>query len=511
LIALLLPACFRAAPSPEASTPLVATAAEAPPPPPPPAPPPPPEPPPPPVHARPWVDPASVGKAWGTTTGILQFRGNPTHTWYGTGPVPRIAPKLLWQFPPKDEPGMCAVSHASGVEKTWCGTGWTGQPSLVERPDGKTMLVVGAYDDKIHFLDAATGKRLLQDLPTQDIVKGSVSVDPDGFPLVYSGATDGKYRVIAWDRDPPELLWAIDAQKPPYLTHWNDDFDSNGSIVDGKAIVGGEDGLLFVVELNRAYGPDGKVTVNPQVLATAESVTPESLAVGPHDGSIESSPAIYGNTAYITCSNGRIAGIDLSKAEQGLAPAIFDYEMGDDTDASVVIAPDGTIFVASELEISSPRGLAVGQLVHLDPSKPDPVLWKLDIPKVEGDSVDKGGIWATPALGDGVLYAPTEGGRLLAVDVATGEITWEDKIGFHAWSSPAVVDGLLIVTTDCTIGGKLVAYDLADPRHPSKVWETPYRWGCMESTPAVWKGKVYVGSRSGYLLAWGVEETDAQP
>ena len=36
-----------------------------------------------------WVDPASSGGPWGdTVTGLLTFRGNPTRTYYGEGPVP---------------------------------------------------------------------------------------------------------------------------------------------------------------------------------------------------------------------------------------------------------------------------------------------------------------------------------------------------------------------------------------------------------------------------------------
>jgi len=44
-----------------------------------------------------------------------------------------------------------------------------------------------------------------------------------------------------------------------------------------------------------------------------------------------------------------------------------------DTDASVVVDPEGMIYVAQEVERSSSRSrnTEVGQLVKLDPSKPD--------------------------------------------------------------------------------------------------------------------------------------------
>ena len=36
-----------------------------------------------------WSDPAAVGEPWGSTVeGLLTFRGNPTRTYYGKGPIP---------------------------------------------------------------------------------------------------------------------------------------------------------------------------------------------------------------------------------------------------------------------------------------------------------------------------------------------------------------------------------------------------------------------------------------
>jgi hypothetical protein len=65
--------------------------------------------------------------------------------------------------------------------------GWTGQPAVWVRPDGVTELAVGTYDRKVHFLDAKTGQPTRTPFPTGDIIKGSVTIDPDGFPLLYTG------------------------------------------------------------------------------------------------------------------------------------------------------------------------------------------------------------------------------------------------------------------------------------------------------------------------------------
>jgi hypothetical protein len=62
--------------------------------------------------------------------GLLQFRGNPSRTYYGEGPVPE-RPRVLWRYP--KEP-MCAESRVGSKVSTWCGTGWTGQRHMATRP-----------------------------------------------------------------------------------------------------------------------------------------------------------------------------------------------------------------------------------------------------------------------------------------------------------------------------------------------------------------------------------------
>ena len=104
---------------------------------------------------------------------------------------------------------MCGASSEGGETRTWCGTGWTGQPAVFER-DGRTWLVFGAYDYKVHFVDGETGERILPDFPTGDIIKGSVTIDPDGYPLVYTGSRDNYLRVIAIDRAEPTELWKLE-------------------------------------------------------------------------------------------------------------------------------------------------------------------------------------------------------------------------------------------------------------------------------------------------------------
>ncbi|MEX1288289.1 MAG: PQQ-binding-like beta-propeller repeat protein, partial [Acidimicrobiia bacterium] len=406
-----------------------------------------------------------VGGPWGSVTGLLMFRGNPTRTWYGTGPMPATTPDRVWRYPSS---GMCSQSTNLGSTTTWCGTGWTGQPAVWERPDGVTEVVFGAYDRAVHFVDAATGTATRERLVTGDIIKGSVSIDPDGFPLLYTGSRDNKTRIVALDREPVETLWSIDANDYPGI--WNDDWDSNPVIIDDVMYQGAENGKWFAIELNRGYDADGNVTVDPRVLHVITSYNDELLArVGDNIASVENSTLIVGDTAFFANSAGRIMGVDISNIREE-APLVFDWWAGDDHDATLVGDAEGFIYASVELERFNSRAEEVGQLIKLDPSRPDdPFVWGVPIPPRYAGS--DGGMWATPALGDGVIYAPTHPGELLAVDTDTGEVVWRDEVGFHAWASPVIVDDALLLPVNCENGGGLRQYDISDPRRPVRMWQ----------------------------------------
>ncbi|MDH3518380.1 MAG: PQQ-binding-like beta-propeller repeat protein [Acidimicrobiia bacterium] len=432
----------------------------------------------------------SVGLPWGTTPGLTMFRGNPTRSWYGTGPLPSKPPEELWRYP---DSAMCASSTVAQESKVWCGTGWTGQPAVWERPDGVTEVVFGAYDRSVHFVDADTGKATRPPFPTGDLIKGSVTIDPDGFPLVYFGSRDNKLRILALDRDEPAELWSLDAYAVAGI--WNNDWDGNPVIIDDVMYVGGENGWFFAIRLHRSVGTDGLVSVEPEIVYSMKGWTDELVAaVGPNL-SIEGSVAFFGRIAYFANSGGRVVGVDMDLALAGADPVVFDFWVGDDVDASIVIDEEGMLYVAAELERDTERAAELGQLIKLDPARPDPFIWGVHIPR---DGVD-GGAWATPAVHDGFVYLPTNTGSLLVVGARSGEVVWQDRVGFHAWSSPSIVDGVLLLAT-CT--GEMRAYSLERPASPELLWRFQAAGGCIESTPAVWNGVIYVGSRDGFMRAF---------
>lgn len=429
------------------------------------------------------------------TAGLTMFRGNSTRTFYGTGPIP-TDPSVLWQYP-KNKP-LCGNSSVGGVSKLWCGSGWTGQPVVWERTDGVTEIIFGAYDKQIHFLDAQTGEQTRTPFRTGDIIKGSVTLDPDNFPLLYSGSRDNFFRIIALDQAVPTELWRLEAKLSDGV--WNNDWDGNALIENDILYEGSENGIFHIIKLNRGYDEGGKVTVAPVELVSIPTFSKEFiLLVGDKDLSIESSPLKIGNVVYIANSGGRIMGFDVSLASEGLAPTVFDFWTGDDTDATLIADDDGYIYAVSEEERLNARSKAVGQIIKLDPENPQsPLVWGVRVPKKNGIT---GGVWATPALYKGHLYVPTNPGDLLTINTETGKVVSTIPVGFHAWSSPNIIDGQLILGT-CE--GKLQNYSLDDPSSPALTWELPIKnQGCIESTPAIWNGNLYFGTREGYIFKVG--------
>lgn len=445
-----------------------------------------------------WSDPALSGQPWSSEiVGQLTFRGNPTRSYYGLGPVP-TNPEIQWRFP--ESGGMCGQSAVGGQNKTWCGTGWTGQPAVwIE--DGRTWVSFGAYDKKIHFLDATDGSDIIGAFDIGDIVKGSVTRDPDGYPLLYSGSR-ADFHVIAMDRTSgnAESLWSL-AHNDVSPTKWNSDWDSSPLVIDDYLFEGGENSQIHIVKLNRGYAADGTVTVDPQLVFNApswdEELTRALSGSGSrvNDVSIENSVAIAGDTLYFSNSGGLLQGWDISGLAEGEQPTrTFRFWTGDDTDASVVIDEEGYLYVAQQVERASTRARSteVGQLVKIDPTRPDdPIVWSV---------ADPHGMWATPALYRGVVISPTHSGRIIGADQQTGEILWEKDLPGPTWSSPVVVDDVW-VQGDCS--GLVRGFDLSDPRsEPEELWQVQLE-GCVESTPTVFQGQIFVGARGGAFYALG--------
>jgi outer membrane protein assembly factor BamB len=196
---------------------------------------------------------------------------------------------------------------------------------------------------------------------------------------------------------------------------------------------------------------------------------------------------------YFANSGGLVQGWDVSGIGEGRQPnRVLRYWTGDDVDASVVVDDQGFLYVGVENERGNSRAAEVGQLLKLDPRRPDnPLVWSVKDPR---------GFWATPALHKDIVIAAADGGTVYGVDRETGAVRWKFELPPPTWQSAVIVDDVLI-QGDCS--GVLHGYDVSDTSAaPRELWNVTLE-GCIESTPAVWNGRIFVGTRAGRFYAMG--------
>ncbi|HHX17639.1 MAG TPA: pyrrolo-quinoline quinone, partial [Clostridium sp.] len=124
--------------------------------------------------------------------GVTTFRGNNYRNSASYGYVDVTEKKLekVW-------------SVKIGYLDSWTGVGWNGQPAIVnwdenlrkkmnlyqekKNIDNLKEVIYGTLDGKIYFLDLQDGSYTRDPINIGIPIKGSVTVDPRGYPLLYSG------------------------------------------------------------------------------------------------------------------------------------------------------------------------------------------------------------------------------------------------------------------------------------------------------------------------------------
>jgi outer membrane protein assembly factor BamB len=314
---------------------------------------------------------------------VLMFRGNPRHTFYGTGPISE-KPKLLW----KAQLGQFHGVKADGTEQDWSGTGWTGHPVRW----GKRVYV-GAVDTHFYCFHADTGKVIWR-LDGGRMFKGSCCFYKG---RLYMGNVDNNIRCL--DARNGKVLWKYDTKR---------DCDSSPCVSGGKLYIGGEDGKL------KCFDPE---------TGSLHWIIEQGEGKGapPGSGGIEGSPAVADGEVYVGHYDGYLLCVDAqSGAEKWRA------QTGADTDVSPVVV-DELVYTAAETEAPYLR--------CFDRTKKGKLVWELD---------NKKGWWSTPAVVGDRLYVGGNDAVMYCLDAKSGKQIWTFKAQQAIWSSPCVVDGKVI-------------------------------------------------------------------
>jgi len=392
--------------------------------------------------------------------GVLTFRGNNYRTApaWGTADVSNKKLEIVWTE---------EIGAVSGNDSWWPGAGWTGQPLLVHWPSG-TRQVMGLYDaakqkdlveviypvfdGHVYFLDLETGERTRDPIGVGFAFKGTASVDPRGYPLLYAGQglneTNGHsgafyYRIFNLITN--EVIYKIPGKDPNAVKSWGA-FDSSALInwQTDTLLEPGENGILYKVKLNTDFNPAaGTITIDPEVAKMRFHTS-----IGSKYG-MESSLVGYRNLVYCSDNDGSLICVDVNTLEP-----VWVFDAKDDSDATMVLeeTKDGVFLYHGNTY--DKRGKVTGRDGYCQIRKLNAltgeVVWEYEIPVVY-ESYLNAGCLASPLMGSGefsdlVIFnvcktTSHQAGTLVALDKATGKAVWTRELPAYSWSSPIAVQG----------------------------------------------------------------------
>ena len=437
--------------------------------------------------------------------GITTFRGNNfrNNPSWGTVNIKNNTLTKVW-------------SIGIGGNAKWglTGVGWNGQPAIIrwdeetrrimninqEKKDkeGLVEVIYGAMDGVVRFLDIDDGKPTRASITLGAPIKGSVTIDPRGYPLMYvgEGAYNDKplgfhiYSLI----DGKELMFLNGAD--PFANRFWRSFDGN-ILVDSKndtLIVPAENGILYTIKLGTQYDKAaGTISIEPEIVKYRYK-TPMSPELG-----IENSVTAFSHYAMFADSSGLVHCFDLNT----MTP-VWIRHCTDDTDSTILLDLEEdsslSLYTACAVDKQGSGGRSYIRKLNAETGE---LFWEHSYPCAYDSNVN-GGALASPILGKGdieggVIYfigkvqTGQGGGVLVNLDKETGKIIWETYLPRYGWSSPVDIytaEGKSYIIV-CDASGAMF---LIDGKTGTVLGQTSLGSN-VEGSPAIFDNKIVVGTR----------------
>ena len=441
--------------------------------------------------------------------GVTTFRGNnfrsaPT---YGTADITQGKLTELYRV------GTGGLQTSLSF---WTGVGWPGQPAIVKwdfdtlqqmnilpekkEKEGLVEVIQGAMDGYIYFFDLEDGKPTRNRMNIGEPIKGGVTVDPRGYPLLYVGQGDvagGRFGYYIFSLIDFSELYFINGRDSFAHRTWAA-FDSNPlfDAQNDRMFLCGENGVIYNVKLNTNYNNDGEISVDPQIVRYRyrNSINRQM--------GIESSPSIFSHYMFISDNNGVVQCIDLMT----FTP-IWIRDCTDDTDSTIVLEWEEdtqmlALYTGSKVDTRGQGTSGTAYIRKLNAENGE-LLWEYSYPCYAEPGL-AGGNLATPILGKenmsdlvvfwvGKLRGMNAGGALVALDKHSGEVIWEKLLPNYGWSSPIDIytdDGRGYVVVCDSVGRMyLVRGSTGD------ILDTINLGSNVEASPAAFGNTIIVGTR----------------
>ncbi len=459
-------------------------------------------------------------------TGVYTFRGDNfrRNGAFGTADVTEGRLEPRWEF--------SLGSLRTEDSGTLYGVGWNNQPAIIKwtREIRKMMnltqaskeetamreVIFSAQDGKIYFINLLTGEASRDPINIGYPLRGSVSVDTTGRPMISFGqaisrlpSKTGSIGYYVYNLlDSSQLLFingrSSDNQKQ-YSS--NGAFDSCSLFIYTQGrdamVVAGENGLLYTVDLNTDFKYQREAdteTVTPSLSINAGIIYQSSLAKNEKEArtTVESAIAMYNTYVYVADGYGIIRCVDTD-----FMRTVWAFDAGDNTDAAMALDLNG-----------NDLSLYTGNTAYQRMAKGAPVtirrinaltgeqVWKYEISCVKDNTSETSGCKASPVIGqndlNGLVFFTvnkvTEGGsRLVALSKENGQVAWEFSMG-ESVSSPVAVynqagNGWIIA---CDGDGKIYILDGLTGYLNS----TAQVDGAIEASPAVYNDMLVIGTCS---------------
>ena len=289
--------------------------------------------------------------------GVITFRGNnyrDSASW-GTADITEESLTLV---------NTKETGSLAGVGGAW----WTGQPLIVNWPaqelknmndmfldefknkDELVEVIYPSMSGYIYFMELETGKKTREAINFGAPIKGTGSLDPRGYPIIYvgqglppsgdsSGNTCENTYFKAFSLIDGKKLMEFGAQsRDPFALRKNWQAYDSSALIDAETdtlIAMGENGVMYTCDLNTTYNPDtGEVTMDPDPVKVKYRYTTTRNDSAKRWG-IEDSPVTWRNYVIFTDNAGMLQCVDLNTME-----LVYANDLDDDSDVSMVLEED---------------------------------------------------------------------------------------------------------------------------------------------------------------------------
>jgi len=210
-------------------------------------------------------------------------------------------------------------------------------------------------------------------------------------------------------------------------------------------------------------------------------------------GAVRSSPTVANDVVFIGSTDGRLYALDAVGGAE-----LWRFDGGSSVNSTAAVA-GGLVFYVDRAGVLRALDRTDGSLRwELRTGEQKPLPWG-----------NEGWDYYTssPAVVDGIVLFGSRDGSLYAVDAESGSELWRYATEGQIWSSPAAADGTVFVggadgslhAVDLATGESRWRYDTEGRSLASAEFGFDRR--TIQSSPAVGDGRVFFGSRDGFVYA----------